>query len=53
VLNHFSARYSGDVDGNKGAKLIIDAIGTLAKNEFGGQVVCAQDLMSFDVPVAR
>jgi len=53
VLNHFSARYSGNVDEDSAAKTIMDAIGGLAEKEFGGSVVCARDLMSFDIPLAR
>jgi len=47
VLNHFSARYPG---GNTDeARKIMGAIAELASKEFGHDVVCADDLMSFDV----
>jgi ribonuclease Z len=47
VLNHFSARYPG---GNSiEAKQIMGAIADLASREFGHDVVCAEDFMSFDV----
>lgn len=53
ILNHFSSRYAGNVDVNEEAAKIMDAIGGLAEREFGGPVVCAQDLMSIDVPIVR
>lgn len=47
VLNHFSSRYPGgdSVDARK----IMGAIAELAAKEFGHDVVCAEDFMSFDV----
>jgi ribonuclease Z len=53
VLNHFSSRYAGNDDKDEDAKKIMDAIGALAGNEFGGSVVCSRDLMNFEVPVPR
>ena len=52
VLNHFSARYPSDEDGNQEAKVIMGAIRDLAKIKFAGEVVCARDLMSMTVPRA-
>ncbi|CDO69919.1 hypothetical protein BN946_scf184568.g5 [Trametes cinnabarina] len=49
VLNHFSARYPGDDDVDENARRIMDRIRELAEGTFGGDVVCARDLMSFDV----
>ncbi|KAJ8463650.1 hypothetical protein ONZ51_g10127 [Trametes cubensis] len=50
VLNHFSARYPGNDDVNEEARRIMDGIRELAVNSFGsGEVICARDLMSFDV----
>jgi ribonuclease Z len=47
VLNHFSARYPG---GNTDdARKIMGAIAELAAREFGRDVLCAEDFMSFDV----
>lgn len=43
VLNHFSARYAGDDD------IVMNAIRDLAVQNYGGQVICAQDLMSMEV----
>ncbi|KAG6854870.1 hypothetical protein C0991_012060 [Blastosporella zonata] len=47
LLNHFSARYSGDT--TEEATKIMDAIGNLAAVEFGHEVECARDLMSIEV----
>lgn len=47
ILNHFSARYSGG--DSEDALEIMGAIGALASKEFGQTVICAKDLMSFDV----
>lgn len=47
VLNHFSARYAGDEKDESVA--VMNGIRELAKNEFGGPIVCARDFMSFDV----
>jgi len=49
LLNHFSARYAGNDDVDEDAKKTMEAIRTLAANEFKGEVVCARDFMSFDV----
>ncbi|KII94876.1 hypothetical protein PLICRDRAFT_97738 [Plicaturopsis crispa FD-325 SS-3] len=49
VLNHFSARYAGNVDVNDDARTIMDGIAKLASQEYRGDVVCARDFMSFDV----
>lgn len=49
VLNHFSSRYAGDDDVDEEAKKVMTAIAGLAKREFQRDVVCARDLMSFDV----
>lgn len=38
VLNHFSSRYPGD--DSESTERIMDAIGRLAGEEFGGEVVC-------------
>ncbi|KAH9948762.1 beta-lactamase-like protein [Amylocystis lapponica] len=53
VLNHFSARYGGNDDVNENAGKVMQAIGQLAADEFGGEVVCARDLMSFDVDLHK
>ena len=49
VLNHFSARYPGNDDVDEDAKRTMDAIRGLAESTYEGEVVCARDLMSFDV----
>ena len=49
VLNHFSARYAGNDDVDEEARRIMGAIRELAESTYGGEVVCARDLMSFDV----
>ncbi|KAI0677233.1 Metallo-hydrolase/oxidoreductase [Trametes maxima] len=49
VLNHFSARYAGNDDVDEEAQRIMSRIRELAEEAFGGEVVCARDLMSFDV----
>ncbi|KAI0751105.1 Metallo-hydrolase/oxidoreductase [Daedaleopsis nitida] len=49
VLNHFSARYAGNDDVNEEARRVMDGIRSLAESTYGGEVVCARDLMSFDV----
>ncbi|KAH9943160.1 Metallo-hydrolase/oxidoreductase [Epithele typhae] len=53
LLNHFSARYAGDVDTNEESRKIMDAIRGLAESTFEGEVVCATDLMSVDVRPRR
>lgn len=47
ILNHFSARYAGDESDD--SKKIMEAISNLATEEYGHEVICARDLMSFDV----
>ena len=49
VLNHFSARYPGNDNVDEEAKKIMGAIANLAAKEFGSEVLCARDLLSFDV----
>ncbi|KAI0776139.1 Metallo-hydrolase/oxidoreductase [Trametes elegans] len=49
VLNHFSARYAGNDDVDEDARRVMGKIRELAEDTFGGEVVCARDLMSFDV----
>ncbi|GLB33960.1 putative metallo-beta-lactamase [Lyophyllum shimeji] len=51
VLNHFSSRYPGD--DSEDAVKIMGVIGNLAAKEFGGEVVCAKDLMSLEVGFAN
>lgn len=53
VLNHFSARYAGNDDVDENATKVMQAIWRLAAGEFDGEVVCARDLMSFDVDPQR
>jgi ribonuclease Z len=52
VLNHFSARYPGNDNVDEEAKKIMGAIANLAAKEFGSEVLCARDLLSFDVGFA-
>ncbi|KAH7097456.1 Metallo-hydrolase/oxidoreductase [Auriculariales sp. MPI-PUGE-AT-0066] len=52
LLNHFSARYPSDDEGNAEAKVVMEAIRDLARSQFIGQVICARDLMSLTVPRA-
>ncbi|XP_006459985.1 hypothetical protein AGABI2DRAFT_184485 [Agaricus bisporus var. bisporus H97] len=47
VLNHFSSRYPGD--DSEEAHKIMAAIGSLAAGEYGHDVICARDFMSFDI----
>ncbi|KAJ7129505.1 beta-lactamase-like protein [Mycena epipterygia] len=49
ILNHFSTRYAGDDDVDEKAKTVMEAIRELAAKEYGGEVVCARDLMSVNV----
>ncbi|KAH9855029.1 Metallo-hydrolase/oxidoreductase [Lenzites betulinus] len=49
VLNHFSARYAGNDNVDEDARRVMGRIRELAESTFGGEVVCARDLMSFDV----
>lgn len=53
ALNHFSARYKGDDDTNEESKQVMDAIKGLAEREYGGEVVCARDLMTIHVAHGR
>ncbi|VDC01958.1 unnamed protein product [Peniophora sp. CBMAI 1063] len=51
VLNHFSARYAGD---ERDASVeVMNGIRDLAKETYHGPVVCARDLMSFDVELRQ
>jgi len=51
-LNHFSSRYSGGDD--ESSRAVMEAIRQLAVVEFGGgEVVCAKDLMSIEIPSKR
>ena len=52
-LNHFSARYAGNDDVDEEAKKVMDAIATLAAEEYGGSLTCARDFMSFEVEFAQ
>ncbi|RPD66845.1 Metallo-hydrolase/oxidoreductase [Lentinus tigrinus ALCF2SS1-7] len=49
VLNHFSARYAGDDDMNEETARVMSRIRELAESTYGGEVVCARDLMSFEL----
>lgn len=51
ILNHFSARYAGDESDD--SKKIMEAISNLATEKYGHEVICARDLMSFDVVPSR
>ncbi|KAI0050223.1 Metallo-hydrolase/oxidoreductase [Auriscalpium vulgare] len=51
LLNHFSARYAGNDDVDADARRIMEAIRDQAQGEFGGEVICARDFMSIDVPL--
>lgn len=53
ALNHFSARYKGDDDVSEESRQVMDAIKGLAEKEYGGEVVCARDLMTIHVNHAR
>jgi ribonuclease Z len=53
VLNHFSARYAGDDDVDEEAKKIMIAIADLAATEYRGEIVCARDLMTIEIPLPR
>ncbi|KAI0082523.1 Metallo-hydrolase/oxidoreductase [Panus rudis PR-1116 ss-1] len=53
ILNHFSSRYAGDDDVNEESAKIMAAIGSLAQQEFGGEVLCARDLMTVDVELPK
>ena len=53
ALNHFSSRYRGDDDVKEEAKVVMDKIRELAEKEYGGEVVCARDLMTINVSHAR
>lgn len=47
VLNHFSARYSGDE--SIASLRVMNAIGDLAAKEFGKDVICARDFMTLNI----
>lgn len=49
ILNHFSARYAGNDDVDEGARKLMEAIATLAREKFDGDVQCSRDLMNVDV----
>jgi len=51
ILNHFSARYSGD--DSPECTVIMHAIAKLASSEYGQEVICAKDLMSLDVQLSE
>ncbi|CAL1700229.1 unnamed protein product [Somion occarium] len=53
VLNHFSPRYAGDDDVNEETARIMNAIGSLAAEDYGGSVICARDLMSIDIELSK
>ncbi|KAJ6515730.1 beta-lactamase-like protein [Mycena sanguinolenta] len=53
ILNHFSSRYAGNDDVDPEAKAVMDAIASLATQEFGKDVLCARDLMSITVDVPQ
>lgn len=50
LLNHFSARYPGDDDVDEEAATVMQAIRSLAQSKFDGEIICARDLMSLDIP---
>ncbi|KAK7696192.1 hypothetical protein QCA50_000843 [Cerrena zonata] len=52
-LNHFSARYAGDDDVNAETAEVMNAIGSLAAGEYGGEVTCSRDLMSIDIQLPK
>jgi len=49
LLNHFSARYKGDDDVNEESAKIMQGINELARKEFGRDVICARDFMTYEV----
>ncbi|KAI6134987.1 Metallo-hydrolase oxidoreductase [Pisolithus croceorrhizus] len=49
ILNHFSARYPGDDERNVEASRIMEAIASLAKKRYDGEIVCARDLMTVEI----
>jgi ribonuclease Z len=53
VMNHFSSRYAGNDDVNEDSKKVMNAILALAAEQFQGDLVCARDLMSFDVELPQ
>ncbi len=53
LLNHFSARYAGNDDVDEKAATVMEAIRSLAQKNFAGEIVCARDLMSIDVPLRK
>ncbi|KIL70178.1 hypothetical protein M378DRAFT_20658 [Amanita muscaria Koide BX008] len=50
ILNHFSARYSS-ARCSEEAKDIMSAIQSLASKEYCHEVICADDLMTVDIPL--
>ncbi|KAH8094896.1 Metallo-hydrolase/oxidoreductase [Cristinia sonorae] len=53
ILNHFSSRYPGNDDTDEEASKVMRAIGGLAQEKFGGEVICARDFMSIGVPLSE
>ena len=53
LLNHFSPRYPGNDDTDPEAAKVMGEIRRLAEETFGGEVVCARDLMSVDVSARK
>ncbi|KIJ70108.1 hypothetical protein HYDPIDRAFT_23251 [Hydnomerulius pinastri MD-312] len=53
VLNHFSARYPGNDAVNAEAKVVMDGIADLAREQFKGEIVCARDLMTVEVDLPQ
>lgn len=53
ILNHFSARYAGNDDVDESAREVMQAIRSLAQEQFSGEVICARDLMTIEVPLAN
>lgn len=49
ILNHFSSRYPGNDDVNGDASKVMQAITSLAKECYDGEVVCARDLMTIQI----
>ena len=49
ILNHFSPRYPGNDDVNGDASKVMQAIASLAKECYDGEVVCARDLMTIQL----
>ena len=51
ILNHFSPRYAGNDDEDEEASKIMQAIRSLAHGQYGGEVICARDLMVVEIPL--